>query len=283
MIVRSRITNPQKVKKWASPGTGRLSSLRWAKTSWIWAQTIPGTFFSRSGAGWPTLTIRYRCHSRRRAITAARAVRPNPMPSLTLLLPPPGRAGAGDASGRDRSAVSLAAPDLAPGRPALEWRGATDRGPAGSRELEVSGGDLGVGVAQAGGHGLQQLVAEAGDVVEHGRELPLAQDQQAHVGVRQNRRVAGHTGQQGQLAHVLAGSDGGDLAVLAPDDGGALEDQEELLAGGPLLHDHLPRRHLDLVAHPGDPLEIPPRAGGEQPHLTQVIDLLVPTRHGARG
>src|SRR4029453_9979733 len=52
-MVVSRITKPQKVKKWASPGIGRLSSLRWPKTSTSSARRRGPAGSKRLGGGRP--------------------------------------------------------------------------------------------------------------------------------------------------------------------------------------------------------------------------------------
>src|SRR5919108_117024 len=57
-MVVSRMTKPQKVKKCARPGIGRLSSLRWPKTSTSSAHTRPQAPSRRSGAGLPAARAR---------------------------------------------------------------------------------------------------------------------------------------------------------------------------------------------------------------------------------
>ena len=56
------MTNAQKTKKCAAPGTVHLSSFRWAKTSTTWDLIASPrrlvTFSIRSGAGWPLVISR---------------------------------------------------------------------------------------------------------------------------------------------------------------------------------------------------------------------------------
>src|SRR5947209_3511429 len=88
MIVMNRITKPQKVKKWARPGMGRLSSLRWPKTSTSSAHRRGLRSLNRSGAGLPTATRRPSHHTRRPASAMATAVNAKPIPSLKAFLLP---------------------------------------------------------------------------------------------------------------------------------------------------------------------------------------------------
>src|SRR5437764_3736076 len=95
-----------------------------------------------------------------------------------------------------------------------------------------------VGLAQSLGHGRQQFVGQPPHLVEETAELPLAEDEQPHVGVGHDGRVPRATHQQGELAEVLARAKGVDLPPVALDRGLALEDEEELVTGRALLDDH---------------------------------------------
>ena len=87
-MVVSRITKPQKVKKWASPGIGRLSSLRWPKTSTSSAWRRPQAPSKRSGAGWPDAISRVIRSARWPARATAKKVSTAPMASF--IARPPG-------------------------------------------------------------------------------------------------------------------------------------------------------------------------------------------------
>ena len=79
MIVSSRTMKAQKVKAWAHPDKGRLSSLRWAKTSTIWALIAPATFGRRSGGtGTPDQTSRVSQRARTAAAPIPRTVTARP-------------------------------------------------------------------------------------------------------------------------------------------------------------------------------------------------------------
>src|SRR5207244_3444287 len=70
------------------------------------------------------------------------------------------------------------------------------------------------------------------------------------------------------------------LPVVAFDRGGAVLDEEELVAGLALLDEHLSRLHLDLVGGLAELLQILSRAGGEQGDLRQVVEVDVSRPHG---
>ena len=63
------------------------------------------------------------------------------------------------------------------------------------------------------------LRGEAGHLVDEAGELALAEHDELHVGLGDDRRVAGRLLEQGELAERVAGADGGDLAALAGDPG----------------------------------------------------------------
>src|SRR5947209_20538015 len=90
---------------------------------------------------------------------------------------------------------------------------------------------LGVGLAQALGHRRQELVGQVGHLVDDARELALAEDQDFHVVLGDDRRRAGAPVEQRQLAEVLAGAELGDLPLAALHRGVAVDDEEELVAG----------------------------------------------------
>src|SRR5438105_10810782 len=104
-----------------------------------------------------------------------------------------------------------------------------------------------VRLAEAFGHRGQELVGHGRDLVDHARELALAEDEHIHVGVCDDRGRAGAAVEQGQLAEVLTGAELGDL-LLAPENRClAVEDQEELVPGSPLLDQHLALLHPHIV------------------------------------
>ena len=71
-----------------------------------------------------------------------------------------------------------------------------------------------------------------------------------------------------------------DLAALAGDPGGAVEDHEELVAGLALGDEGLAGRDPHVLRPPGDQLEVLAGAGREQRDLLEVIDEGVSPRHG---
>jgi hypothetical protein len=94
-MVVSSTTKPQKVKKWASPGSGRFRSLRWPKTSTSSARRRAQAPSNRSGAGWPEVISLVIRSARWPARATAKKVSTAPMasfiarpPGLSLLLPP---------------------------------------------------------------------------------------------------------------------------------------------------------------------------------------------------
>ena len=75
---------PQKVRKWATPGTDHFSSFRWPSTSASSARSRDGTPAIRPGAGCPVRTSRDSHHTRRPAIANAATVNSNPRTSRTV-------------------------------------------------------------------------------------------------------------------------------------------------------------------------------------------------------
>src|SRR5438270_2608517 len=141
---------------------------------------------------------------------------------------------------------------------------------------------LGVGLAQALGHRRQELVGQGRHLVDDARELALAEDENLHVVLGHDRRRPWTAVEQRQLAEVLAPAELGDLLLPAFHRRVAVEDQEELVAGLALLHEHLAGRHLHVVGGAGDGLQFFLRARREERHLPQVLEVLVfpPHRHG---
>ena len=78
----------------------------------------------------------------------------------------------------------------------------------------------------------------------------------------------------------VAGAEGRDLAAVAGDLGGAVEDHEELVAGLALGHERLAGGDPHLLRPLGDQLEVLAGAGREQRDLLEVIDEDVMARHG---
>ena len=119
------------------------------------------------------------------------------------------------------------------------------------------------------------------DLVEDAAELALSEDEDLHVAIGLDRRVAGSPVEQCQLAEVVARAERGDLAAVPGDRRVALEDEEELVPGLTLLHDRLARAHPHLVGRPADGRQLLPGAGPEEPDLRQVIELAVLACHRA--
>ena len=71
-------------------------------------------------------------------------------------------------------------------------------------------------------------------------------------GLRGDRGVAGRLVEQGELAEGVAGAEGRDLAAVAADRRGAVDDHEELAAGGALADEDPAGIDLDVLGPPGD-------------------------------
>src|SRR6266487_2932261 len=124
-MVVSSSTKPQKVKKWASPGSGRLSSLRWPKTSTSSARSLVQAPWNRSGAGVPAPIRRMSCSTRRPARAMARKVMTAPMASFKMLPP--------DGDDARRRAILLPGNLERHPQPPNLWTTRTPCGPAGDR------------------------------------------------------------------------------------------------------------------------------------------------------
>ena len=127
-----------------------------------------------------------------------------------------------------------------------------------------------VRLAQAGGHGGQQLAGEGGHGIEDAVELALAEDEEVHFGLGGHAGRAGPAVEQGQLAEVLARSERGHLAVVALHRGLTGDDEEELPPDGALLAEQAARGHRDLLEGLADCAQVLGRRGREQPDLREV-------------
>ena len=111
----------------------------------------------------------------------------------------------------------------------------------GAASASVEG--LGVGLAQPGGQRREHLAGDGGHRLEQTVELALGHDQHVHVRLRDDRGRAGAAVEQGELAEVAAGPEGGHLLAVAGHLGRAVDDDEELLADVALLDQDLAGRH----------------------------------------
>ena len=101
-----------------------------------------------------------------------------------------------------------------PTRPPGPGMGLTSSRPAPACRAVGSVVGLGVGLAQPVGHGRQQLAADGGHRLQQAVELALAEHQHVHVRLRDDRGRAGPAVEQGQLAEVAAGPEGGHLPAV---------------------------------------------------------------------
>src|SRR3954468_6817225 len=114
-----------------------------------------------------------------------------------------------------------------------------------SRHRRTSVGDGSsprVGLSEAGGHGAEDLVGQAGDLVQDAAELALTEHEQRHVGVGLDGGRPGTAVEQRHLPEVLTGAQRGDLATASLDRRGAVHDQEELMPRRALFDEDLPGR-----------------------------------------
>ncbi len=105
-------------------------------------------------------------------------------------------------------------------------------------------GDHVVGPAQAGGELGQQAVGHVGAAVEPAQQVVVRQGVERHVGHRGHRRRARTRVEQRQLAEHLAGAEDRQQVLAAVAGGAAqlhlaLGDDVELVAGVPLVEEHL--------------------------------------------
>src|SRR6266851_3725198 len=70
----------------------------------------------------------------------------------------------------------------------------------------------------------KHLAGEAGCLVKQPLELVLGDDNQPHVGVRDDCRIAGRVYEEREFPERASRSESGDLAALAADADGAVED-----------------------------------------------------------
>src|SRR5205823_8597034 len=72
-----------------------------------------------------------------------------------------------------------------------------------------------VGVSQPVGHAREELAGEAGHLVDETRKFALAEYDELHVGLGDNRGVAGGFFEQRELAERVARAAGRELAAVA--------------------------------------------------------------------
>ena len=125
------------------------------------------------------------------------------------------------------------------------------------------------------------LRGEAGDLVDEAGELALAEHDELHVGLGDDGRVAGRLVEQRELAERVARAERRDLAALAGDLGGAVEDHEELVAGLALGDEDLARpATCTSSARRATSWRSLREQAAEERHLLEVVDEGVAPRHG---
>ena len=133
--------------------------------------------------------------------------------------------------------------------------------------------------AQASGQAGEQLVREAGYLVDQARELALAEHDELHRRDGRDRRVARRPVEQCEVAEEVAGPERRDLLTVTGDLGVALDDHEELGPGRALAHEDLAGVDADVLGPPGHEAQILLGAGREQRDLGQVVNERIALRH----
>src|SRR5262245_30330115 len=131
------------------------------------------------------------------------------------------------------------------------------------------------GETEAAREGLEDALRQLGCLVQQGREVAALDHEQAQRSLGDDAGGAGAAVEQAHLAEVLAGSQARALARRDLDTGVAVEDQEEIVAGGARAGQDGVGRHLENLADARDPLELLARAALEQADFLQTLDPIV--------